>query len=472
MEAQPIALMIALLTRIVGGTSATAPLGVGSITLVALGLLWWAMVVEHIIRHSSRGRRAGWFHLLGWLVAFSAIAGPSLPSLIRGQNIPAVLVDTVLVTWLWRRGTQRAQTGFEYDQLARSFKISFGVLLGILFLVIVLPELQALRDTLATALPIFFLSGLVMLSLVRLGAIRNARRTVDGSQTDPTRSWLFALTIFAVTLMAIVIVIESIFSFASFELAVTALTPLWNALGTLVNWILYAIIIVILSPIFSVVSFLLGLLIGHPTAQQRPQNVGPKPSRLYPPWNAQAIPPELFTIGRWMFLALTAIVVLLVVQASLRRWFTMGNGEGIEEVREGLDARSLLGQHWREWWNRWRRKTHEISTLEPFDPTSARAHYREMLQAIATANDNLARNPAETPAEYEVRLLRHLGSGSLQALTHTDHVPNDAAILNELTRAYLSERYGGKRTDQRQRAHLRTWVPRLVKRLIGTLPDR
>ena len=487
MEAQPIALVIALLTLIVAGPSATAPLGVGSITLVALRLLWWAMVVEHIVRRAeassptqhhirsrpyNRGRRLAWLHQFGWLVAFSAVAGPSLLSLARGVNIPAVLVDTVLVTWFWRRGMQRAQTGFEYDQLARSFKISFGVLLGILFLVIVLPELQALRDTLATALPIFFLSGLLMLSLARLGAIRNARRTVDGSQDDPTRAWLLALTIFGITLVAIVIVIESLFSFASFELVVTALTPLWNALGTFVNWILYAIIIVILSPIFSVASFLFGLLTGHSTARPQHQNIGPEPSRLHQPWNAQTIPPELLTIGRWILLALAAIVVLLVVQASLRRWFTMDNDEGIEEVREGLDARSLLGQHWRGWWNRWRRKTHEISALEPLDPTSVRARYREMLQAIATANDDLARNPAETPAEYESRLLTHLDGGRLQDSTHTDDVPNDTAILNELTRAYSSERYGGKHTDDHKRAFLRTWMPRLMKRLVDTSPRR
>lgn len=235
MEAQPIALVIALLTRMVGGTSATAPIGVGSIALVALGLLWWAMVVEHIVRHSSRGRRLAWLHQLSWLVTFAAVAGPYFPSVVKGESIPAVLADTVLILWLWRRGMQRAQTGFEYDQLARSFKVSFGVLLGILFLVIVLSELQALRDMLATALPVFFLSGLVGLSLVRLGAIRNSRRALDGSQADPTRSWLLALTLFGVALLAIVIAIESAFSFAAFEVVLTALAPLWNALGTLVG---------------------------------------------------------------------------------------------------------------------------------------------------------------------------------------------------------------------------------------------
>ena len=77
---------------------------------------------------------------------------------------------------------RRAQLGFEYGELATSFKVGFGVLLGILLIAIVFPELQALRDALANALPLFFLSGLVTLSLIRLGAIRNTHRALDGSR--------------------------------------------------------------------------------------------------------------------------------------------------------------------------------------------------------------------------------------------------------------------------------------------------
>src|SRR5437588_7180128 len=66
MEAQPIALVIVLLTLMVAGTTATPPLGAGGVALVALGLLWWAMIVEHVIRRSLKGRRAARLHFLGW----------------------------------------------------------------------------------------------------------------------------------------------------------------------------------------------------------------------------------------------------------------------------------------------------------------------------------------------------------------------------------------------------------------------
>ena len=473
MEAQPVALMSVLLTLMVTGTKAIPPIGAGGIALAALGLLWWAMIVERVIRRSSRGRRAAWLHFLGWFVAFVVIVGPHLPSLVKGEHIFAALLGTILVTWLWRRSIPRAQAGFEYGQFVTSFKVGFGVLLGILLIVIVLPELHTLREALGSSLPVFFLSGLVGLSLVRLGAIRKSRRALDGvPQADPTRAWLLALTLFGVALVAIVIAIEAVFSFASFEVVLSALAPLWNALGTLVGWILYAIIF-LLSPLFYLLSFLIGLLTNR-NARTQPQSTNPKPSPIHQPWSPQSIPPEVLAIGRWVFLALALIAVLLVVGASLRRWRMRGDDEGVEEVREELDARTLLGERWREWWKRRRRGTSDMPALEPLDPTSARARYREMLQAVVMERDDLARMPAETPAEYEARLLVHLENAApnAQELHSGEHLPPEPAILDELTRAYMSERYGGKLTRERQRAHLQAWVPYLVARLTGRASPR
>ncbi|HYA99707.1 MAG TPA: hypothetical protein VED37_05765, partial [Ktedonobacteraceae bacterium] len=298
MEAQPIALLITLLTILFAGTKATPPIGAGEVALVSLGLLWWGMIVEHIARRRSLGRRAMWLYLLGWLLAFLAAVGPFLLFVGRGEGIFAILLGTVLVTWLWRRSTRRAQIGFEYGELATSFKVGFGVLLGILLIAVVVPELQILRDMLANALPIFFLSGLVTLSLVRLGAIRNTHRALDGSQqADPTRSWLLALSLFGVALIAIVLVIESLFSFSSFELVLSALSLLWNALGTLVGWIVYGIVF-LLSPLFYLISLLIGWLKGHVSSKPQQQNEGPPKSPFQQPWSGQHLPPEILTIGR------------------------------------------------------------------------------------------------------------------------------------------------------------------------------
>ena len=470
MEAQPIALLIALLTVLIAGPRATPLFGAGAIALVALGLLWWAMIVERFAGQSSGGKRRAWLHLLGWLVAFLCVVGPYFPSLARGENIFAALLAAVLVTWLWRRALPRAQTGFEYGQIATSFRVGFGILLGILLIAVVLPEQQALRDVLANALPIFFLSGSVALSLVRLGDIRSTHRALAGSQqADPTRPWLLALTIFGVALIAIVIAIESIFSFVSFELVLTALTPLWDTLGTLVYWILYGLVFIVVSPIFYFISFVVGLLPNHAPSKPQQHNIAKRPPPLRQTAHPPTIPPEILVLGRWVFLALVLFLVLLVVRVTLRQWLRANKSEGIEEVREGLDARSLLGQRWREWWNRRRRHRNDAVQLEPLDPTSARARYREMLQEIATAKDDLARNPAETPTEYEARLLGHLDTAEpgAQDLASRNIEPTDSVILDQLTQAYASERYGGKYTEQSQRANLQAWVPRLITRVTG-----
>ncbi len=280
MEAQPVALGIALLAILVAGTSASPPFGAGSIALVALGLQWWALLVERIATRRLKGKQVIALHALGWCVAVALSVAPYLLAAVGGktENILNILPGTALVTWFWRRGMSRAQAGFEYEALARSFKVGFGILLGILLLAIVFSGLQTFRDDLTIALPLFFLSGLIMLSLARLGIIRASQRLLDNTQqADPTRSWLLALTLFGVSLLVIVIVIESVFSFSSFELALAVLTPLWNALGTLVGWILYAIIF-LLSPIFNLISWLAGLL--KPHAPSKPQQNGktPKPA--------------------------------------------------------------------------------------------------------------------------------------------------------------------------------------------------
>lgn len=469
MEAQPVALMLALLTVLIAGTSALPPFGAGSIALLALGLQWWAMLVERIAMRRLKNKQAIALHVLGWLVAFAVVVGPYLLAAVGGktENIFPILPGIALATWFWRRGMSRAQAGVEYGALARSFKVSFGILLGILLLAIVFSGLQSLRDALAFALPLFFLSGLIMLSLARLGVIRASHRLLENSQqSDPTRSWLLALTLFGISLLAIVVVIEAVFSFASFELVLAVLTPLWNALGTLVGWILYGIVF-LLSPIFYLISWLVNLLKQHASSPSQPQSIKPPQSPIQQVLSSHTLPPEVLSIGRWVFLALVLLVTILLVRASLRRWLARKSDEVMEEEREALDGRSLLSQHWRDWWQRRRKRVNSTPVLEPLDPTSARARYREMLQALATSDATLARTPAETPVEYETRLYAHLARSAIP-----DDGASESLILAELTQAYTRERYGGKHTDQRQSTRLQDKVPQLIARLTGNLSPR
>lgn len=458
MEAQPLALLLIMVTQVFVGSN-TAALGAGGITLLELGLMWWAMAVEYLARRNVVTKNStNTLLIAGWVAALAALI---VPALLQGQSIVQAVISMILITWLWRRGIAHAQREFEYNSVALPFKIGLGIVLGALFLVTILPSFQSLRAALPTALPIFFLSGLIAVSLARLGTLRAARTRADEAHTDPTRSWLLALTIFGLALIVLVLIIDSIFSFSTLVAIVTDLDPLWNAIGTIVYWLLYGLVF-LLTPIF----YLYGLLIGK-NVRFPPPPGGKAPNRNPPPSShTTAIMSQAIAFGRWVLLALILLAVFFIVVRTIQRWLGRHDDGGVEEIREGLDARSLLAARWREWRNRRRRAAVSGPTLEPLDPLSARARYRELLQKTALTSEVLARKPSETPDEYQRRLLRHMQQRLLDAgITAAENGPPTEAILNTLTAAYADERYGGRQTNESQRRRLQDWLPRLLSRM-------
>lgn len=466
METQPLAMIVVFLTFLFTGNLITSFAVIESIALLAVSLLWWSLCVEHLTRtrhRNSLGQVV--LSLLGWLVALGVVIGPALPSTLRGIGIPTTFIDVGFVTWLWRRSIYRARRSFEYAELAASFKRGFGSLLIILALGLIIPRGQHILDLLFSIWPLFFLSGLLTLSLARLGTIRSTRNR-DGSQADPTRVWLLALTILCSGILTLVLILGTVFSFTSFESAFQTLIPVWNALGTFIGWIVYAFILVVLSPVFSLFSYLAGIF-SH-NASSKPRQMPPSSPFSHLQQGPQALSPELLTVGRWAFLILACVIVLLILRASLRHWFSSNTQESLEEVREELDAHSLLRERWRTWWKSLRPKRISLP-LEPLDPTSARARYREFLQKVARNNTQLARQPSETADEYEARLLPYLEHAREQDTGQNHHhaALKDSDILDALTHVYTYERYSGRKTSGTQRALLQAWVTQLVTRLTG-----
>ncbi len=472
MEAQPLALLVILATRIFAGANIAPPLGAGGIMLLELGLIWWAMLVEYLTRRVFTKDSSNALQFSGWIIALAVLIGPYAPSLLQGQDIGQALIVLALITWLWRRGIADTQLGFEYNRVALAFKIGFGIILGMLFIVTVSAGLPLLRGALPTALPIFFLSGLIAISLVRLGTLRAARSGADDAHTDPARSWLLALSIFGAALIALVLIIEAIFSFSALEAIVITLAPMWSAISTGLYWLLYGLVF-LLSPIFYLVSFIMGFL--HETPAKPIQLPGsPVANRHIPPSSTTtAIIAQVIAVGRWVVLALILIAIFVIVVRTMRHWLRSNDDGGVEEIRERLDARSLLAERLREWRNRRRRQTAPGVALETLDPLSARARYRELLQEIALTSETLARSPAETPHEYQRRLQRHLRQHATNAqATPGEAAPTTPAILDTLTTAYAGERYGGKQTSDLQRRRLQDWMPVLLSRITGKPPRR
>ena len=449
METQPIVLALTLVAVAFLGSSAVLPLGEGSITLLLLGLHWWAKAVSNLTQGSFYITRARLFQLLGLFLAVGLTIVTHVSLL---NNTLALFFSIILIIGFWYVGMLRVQAGPNDEYVLTSFKIGLAVLLAVLLLTLLIfdPVPPALRNGLTNALPTFFLSGLIGLSFTRIIMIRkeSAYSAQRGLQGDPTRGWLLILTL----AWAIVIVSTLAFEALGFQPVVIAASFLWNALGIVANFIL-----LLLSPLFHLFSQFFFPVILPPKGVPLPQ---PTPSNGYPssfPYFA-----EIFLIARLVLLAILLVLLYFVIRGILRRWRMAPDDESEEEIRESLSRESILKTRRKE--QRQRQRTADLVTLEPLNPNSIRARYRELLQELAWNGEKLARRVDETPSEYEKRLLALLKKdSSVQA--QGDDIPADPALLEELTSAYLQERYGGKHLRLLHDSYAPAWIPRFVRRL-------
>jgi len=192
METQPIVLALTFILTFIAivfqGSSAVLPLEAGSITLLLLGLHWWAKAVSALAQggfYTTRGR------LLQLLGLFLAVGLTIVTHISLLNNIPALFFSIILIIGFWYAGMYRVQTGPNDEYVLTSFKIGLGVLLAVLILTLLIfvPIPPALHDGLTYALPTFFLSGLIALSFTRIMMIRkeSANSAQRGLQGDPTR---------------------------------------------------------------------------------------------------------------------------------------------------------------------------------------------------------------------------------------------------------------------------------------------
>ncbi len=448
------------------GAAGTPFLNEISVILLILGLRWWAMGVHAYVRHndiSENNQRL--LDVLGLLLAGGLVIGTPI---LLVRSILSLIFSSALVLWCWWRGI-RQLTSLDDEQLVISFRIGFAVLLIILvFSVFYLSTSTSYSDVdystlftaLAQALPIFFLSGLLGLSFNRIALLRHdvARYAPDNSMVGSTRNWLIVLTAFWLAVVIAVLALEAF----SFQSVILVAGILWAVISTILLWLI-TLIAYIITPILYGISFVFAYLIsllhvGHPNVASSPP---PPPPPIPPLGQPQHFSPEALAAGRVVLLSLALIALFFVVRVLLRRLRTRHKEDEVEEIREGLSLRSIVQSRREE---RQKAAVSQSPSLEALDPNSARAHYRDLLQAVATSRPGLTRQPDETPLEYQTRLL----SVVKQTMAETqpgETMPSEQELLDALTHDYNLERYGGKQLAASQKGYLRTWVPRLVARL-------
>lgn len=356
-----------------------------------------------------------------------------------------------IVAVLWWRGILLGRSRLEIEGISRSFKIGFGALvLALLLIGTSSPKARAaLGIQLGLALPLFLFLGLAAMSLARLAEIRRQRREQASSQGEPTRSWVITLLTLSGALVLLTVGIEQIFSFQTWLALLGWLKPVWDAIVTVVGWIVLGIVFVLYWAYYLVLTGFLALLGGGKHKVTPPQRPG-VPSSLPPNGNGGGIPAEWLVVVRYGLIVIGAAILLLILWRAFRTFSAWRHDDAADEERESLGATRLMGAQLRALLAalaaRFQRASTEGQDTGELPGNTIRLLYQRVLQRAALRG--LTRAPAETPREFEQRLgpvLRSqpasIGAGipdeqQLSQPTTTD------ADLEAITTAYEQARYG------------------------------
>ena len=449
METQPIVILLLFATVIFAGSDAPSPPGEATITLLLLGLQWWAMFINYRSRKGSSQRMVTVLHIAGVVIAF----GVTLLVNLNTFDLPMIVVIAGLVIFCWKRGIDKARYELNDEQLIFVFKVGVGILLALLVpgALFANGQLQDLAAVLSYALPLFFLSGLIALSFTRVCMIRREHARQGIPQTNSTRGWLVALTFLWGVLIVGALALET-FSFRTLQVL---LLPLWYILAFIVAWIIYAILWVF----FSLYQFLNGLFRFKPVLVKPPVTSTHKPPPVsHPAALADQLPAWVLLVGRLLLVAIVLLVLFLIFRAVLSHIRPRLEQDSEEEIREALSMRGILRERRQEHKSQVQLK--EGALLDVLAPGSARARYRELLQRMADHDEHLSRRPEETPTEYQKRLLALLERVS-------DGEVSDRKLLTDLTGAYIHERYGETLAELPESPESPTWIARMAERLGG-----
>src|SRR5579884_2905384 len=203
MEAQPIILVLWLAGLVLTGQDALLVLDPATILLLLLGLHWWAMGVSQFQQPGFSETRIKILHLVGLCLALALVIGTHL-SLIDSPL--TLFLSAIVVLWCWQRRMVRTQAQRRAEQMKTIFQRGFFVMLAIIVLTALAPSIATyLLAPLTLEFPLFFLSGLVLFSLLRLKTTRQAyaRRFTHDLRVDPTRLWSVVVIVFWVGMVAV-----------------------------------------------------------------------------------------------------------------------------------------------------------------------------------------------------------------------------------------------------------------------------
>ena len=392
---------------------------------------------------------------LRWLVAagYDLIIWDAVPI-----EIPGSVLFLLLGIFLWLRGALDGHSQFQHEEIWKAF-LWGGAALGLFAWM--MPPL----DAGATGNPfhasggqavnlfglvlLFSAAGLAGLGVANLRKSGGWRSSARAGRLHPNRSWLVGIGLTICVLLGFALLIGLLIQPEDAAILWRALGIIWNAISTVLVWI----ITVIAYPIFIFVEFLARLLrslFGERDQEQQPVS-NPAPPELEPmpesPERAVEAVPEPY---RWVALLAIAVGVFILFMLVLRQMRSRAENDA-DDVRESVLTANLLQAQLSDLWARLRSRFGPApEEIDPYlsleEEVDTRRLIRSIYQRLLTLAQtrSAARMQAETPFRYGNRL--------------SDHPDFDDALMQTITAAYTEARYGDEPPSQQTAAQVqRAW---------------
>ena len=350
----------------------------------------------------------------------------------------------VLMVYVWWRGIRLGSLGGSYDRIYRVFRVGLATtVLALVVAAAVTGRARLTLDTqLALLLPLEVGIGLMALTLAHISdmvtqrapSVTSASRSIaDLGPLGQTR-WLLTALGLAATIVIGALLLAVALSYNTLLALAQALAPVGDILGGVLHWLIGLVALVLFFLLNGVVQWIQEHLSGQ-SRQIQPPSPGSSSgtSHRTPPPPSSGIPVEWIVVGQVVvaiLLVAAALVGAYLLLRALRRARMQPAEAGLEETRESLDIRRLLGAQLRAL-APIRRAGQAARADENLSEASIRRRYREVLRAALRAGRG--RRAAETPEEYFQRW-----AGTTPA-TASGARPT---ALARLTQAYERVRYG------------------------------
>jgi len=334
----------------------------------------------------------------------------------------------VFAGFLWRRGAlfgRSLPTSFGVEEQFRTGMVALTSLLIVSSLAGVHAPVSG--DPLLLSTLLFVSASLIGMPLAQVVDVNRSSRNQGGSGLAPSAQWLGMLLGVLMGLLAATLLLAELITF---ERA----SRVWEAVREPLGAVLYAVVQIVAIPVGLVVEvliFLMRLLIRPGSQQAQPRKDAMPGLDQIPEGELAAMSPEMLMALKLIAAIGLGLLFLWLIIRAISRLNRGWQRDGVEESRDFVWCWPDLGTLWR-WLLAWlrpvavtlRRATEGRTSIAP--EGGVRSLYREFL--ALGAGLGRARRSAETPLEYERRLLAD------DALTGGDEV-------RSITASYLRARY-------------------------------